>query len=209
MIILKTFWIENSLFRLKLRPKISMSAQKYHFLNDHFSPKTLICKPKISLFSDLFRPKNLNLSSCLIYIVYYFKFISNFGIFQIKMNILDFEITFECLRNSLSLLVESSILRTLTGHYDRIFNFSRLSSKNEFSQTFDLVYKMPKRAKSTKTAKMGSGDAGPISKKSKKTKIVKIDLDNCPHPFNLSSLAFSPESSQLRIRFFIEYVGFE
>ena len=47
---------------------------------------------------------------------------------------------------------------------------------------------------------MGSGDAGPISKKSKKTKIV-IDIDNCPHPFNLSSLAFSPESSQLRIRF--------
>ena len=56
---------------------------------------------------------------------------------------------------------------------------------------------MPKRVK---TAKMGSGDAGPISKKSKKTKIV-IDIDNCPHPFNLSSLAFSPESSQLRTRF--------
>ena len=56
---------------------------------------------------------------------------------------------------------------------------------------------MPKRAK---TSKMGSGDAGPISKKSKKSKIV-IDIENCPHPFNLSSLAFSPESSQLRIRF--------
>ena len=54
--------------------------------------------------------------------------------------------------------------------------------------------------KRVKTAKMGSGDAGPISKKSKKIKIV-IDIDNCPHPFNLSSLAFSPESSQLRTRF--------
>merc|ERR1712147_250063 len=58
------------------------------------------------------------------------------------------------------------------------------------------VYKMPKRAK---TAKLGSGDAGPNSKKSKiikKTKTV-IDIDNCPHPFNLSSLAFSTESCQL------------
>ena len=60
---------------------------------------------------------------------------------------------------------------------------------------------MPKRRSNTKTAKMGSGDAGPISKKSKKAKIVKIDPDNCPHPFNLSSLAFSPENSQLRTRF--------
>ena len=204
MIILKTFWIENSPFRSKLRPKISISAQKYHFFKRSFQSKNSHLQAKNLTFDDHFRPKTLNLSTCLIYMVYYFKFISNFGIFQIKMNISDFEITFECLRNSLSLLVESSILRTLTGHYDRIFNFSRLSSKNEFSQTFDLVYKMPKRAKSTKTAKMGSGDAGPISKKSKKTKIVKIDLDNCPHPFNLSSLAFSPESSQLRIRFFIE-----
>merc|ERR1712147_609855 len=58
------------------------------------------------------------------------------------------------------------------------------------------VYKMPKRAK---TAKLGSGDAGPNSKKAKiikKTKTV-IDIDNCPHPFNLSSLAFSTESCQL------------
>merc|ERR1711885_59723 len=37
---------------------------------------------------------------------------------------------------------------------------------------------------------------------SKKSKIIKktktvIDIDNCPHPFNLSSLAFSTESCQL------------
>merc|ERR1712168_829048 len=38
---------------------------------------------------------------------------------------------------------------------------------------------------------------GPISKKSKKIKSTKIDLDNCPHPFNLSSLAFSPDSNEL------------
>ena len=117
-----------------------------------------------------------------------------------EMNILDLKITFKCLRNSLSLLVGSS---SLTGHYDwtrfiKIFNFLDWVQTKSFSQTFNSVYKMPKRAK---TAKMGSGDAGPISKKSKKTKIV-IDIDNCPHPFNLSSLAFSPESSQLRIRFF-------